>query len=167
MKNQSASSIHFQRKISEFCDLPIAPLVSQRTLENIKPYLASLIIYRKPPPMRMGRIDWQSVGEACGLADELSAGLKKNLQSGLEAIARWAEKELSKEDDQPVARTVARKPTAPSSILSNRRTAPSSGQGEAAAATSKAKPGVPPKPVEEFRHHSSTGPKTQAIFSRR
>jgi hypothetical protein len=150
MKNQSASSIHFQRKISEFCDLRIAPLVSQRTLDNIKPYLTSLIIYRKPPPMRMGRIDWQSVSEACGLVDELSAGLKKNLQSGLEAIARWAEKEFSKEDDRPVAKTETRKPAAPSSTLSNRRTAPSSRQGEAAAAASRAKPGLPPKPVEEF-----------------
>jgi hypothetical protein len=65
MKTQAASSLHFQRKISDFCDVRIAPLVSKRALENIRPYLTSLIIYRKHPPMRTGRIDWQTVSDAC------------------------------------------------------------------------------------------------------
>ncbi|MBB2821649.1 UNVERIFIED_ORG: hypothetical protein GGD51_005143 [Rhizobium esperanzae] len=56
MRNQTASSIHFHRKIAEFCDVRLAPLVSKRTLDNIKPYLTSLIIYRKHPPMRMNGV---------------------------------------------------------------------------------------------------------------
>lgn len=38
--------------------------------------------------MRMNRIDWRTITDACGLEDELTAALKKNLQPGLEAIAR-------------------------------------------------------------------------------
>lgn len=101
MKTQSASSLHFQRKISDFCDVRVAPLVSRRTLENIKPYLSSLILYRKYPPTRMGRIDWRSVSDACGLENEMSPTLKKGLQSGLEAITRWIDQEQPVEHDRP------------------------------------------------------------------
>jgi hypothetical protein len=96
MKTQTASSLHFQRKISDFCDVRIASLVPKRALENVRSYLTSLIIYRKHPPMRTGRIDWQSVSDACGLEGELTAALKKNLQCGFEAITRWIDNERSK-----------------------------------------------------------------------
>ncbi|WP_141679575.1 hypothetical protein [Ensifer adhaerens] len=118
MKTQSASSLHFQRKISDFCDVRIAPLVSRRTLENIKPYLSSLILYRKHPPTRMGRIDWRSVSDACGLEDAMTPALKKGLQPGLEAIIRWIDQERPVEHDRPMptppierARSTSPKPT--------------------------------------------------------
>jgi len=46
MAKQDLSSRHFQRKLSEFCEVRIAPIASKRVLENIRPYLVSLIIYR-------------------------------------------------------------------------------------------------------------------------
>ena len=86
--------------MSDFCDVRIAPLVSRRALENIKPYLTSLIIYRKHPPMKKGRIDWQAVSDQCGIEDEMTAVVKKKLQPGLQAIARWIDKERPKGDDR-------------------------------------------------------------------
>jgi hypothetical protein len=102
MTTQTASSRHFQRKISDFCEVRIAPLVSRRALDNVKPYLASLIIYRKPPPMRTGRFDWQSISAACGLETEMTAELRRNLQAGLEAIIRWVEKIRAEDEDLPI-----------------------------------------------------------------
>ncbi|WP_370643762.1 hypothetical protein [Shinella sp. NM-101] len=146
MKNQSASSIHFQRKISEFCQVRIAPVASKRGLENIKPYLISLIIYRKLPPTRTGRIDWQAVAEACSIEAELTPELKKNLLPALEAITRWVDKERSEEDDRPTAERPKRKPVT------------GAGPAEATAHTARsinaeqarAKPGVQLKPIETF-----------------
>jgi hypothetical protein len=62
MPKQDLSSHHFQRKISEFCEVRKAPIAPKRVLENIRPYLISLIIYRKPPPILNGRIDWTTIG---------------------------------------------------------------------------------------------------------
>ncbi|PJR12752.1 hypothetical protein [Sinorhizobium meliloti] len=143
MRNQTASSIHFQRKIAEFCNVRLAPLVSKRTLDNNKPYLTSLIIYRKHPPMRMNRIDWRSISDACGLEDELTAALKKNLQPGLEAITRWIDKERTIDDDRPTPDDALQAPAA-------RRDKSLPAPREQASPRAKAKTGVAPKPIEEF-----------------
>ncbi|MBP1852737.1 hypothetical protein J2Z17_004196 [Rhizobium halophytocola] len=89
MTKNDLSSHHFQRKISEFCELRIAPIASRRALENIRPYLASLIIYRKSPPLLNGHIDWTTIGQACGIETELTAELQKRFRPGLDAIIRW------------------------------------------------------------------------------
>ncbi|KQV80499.1 hypothetical protein ASC90_25185 [Rhizobium sp. Root1220] len=89
MTKNDLSSHHFQRKISEFCARRIAPTASKRVLENIRPYLTSLIIYRKSPPILNGHIDWTTIGQACGIEAELTAELKKQLRPGLDAIIRW------------------------------------------------------------------------------
>ncbi len=81
MTTHDPSSRHFQRKISEFCELRIAPVASRRVFENIRPYLASLIVYRKSPPLLNGHIDWTTIGQACGIEAELTAELKSS--SGL------------------------------------------------------------------------------------
>ena len=149
MKNQTASSLHFQRKISEFCDVRVAPLVSKRALDNIKPYLTSLILYRKHPPMRNERVDWQSISYACGLDGDMTAALKKNMQLALEAITRWIDKAPSKDDDRPRVSDRSIKSTSVSagsvarqkkSVAAHAPTSPST----------KSKTGVAPKPVEEF-----------------
>ncbi len=49
MTKNDLTSRHFQRKISEFCKLRIAPIASRRVLETIRPYLVTLIIYGNPP----------------------------------------------------------------------------------------------------------------------
>ncbi len=72
MTKNDFSSRHFQRKIFEFCEMRIAPIASRRVLENIRPYLVSLIIYRNSPPLLNGHIDWTAIGHACGLEAELT-----------------------------------------------------------------------------------------------
>lgn len=89
MTKPDLSSRHFQRKISEFCELRIAPIAPKRVLENIQPYLVSLIIYRKSPPLLNGHVDWTTIGQACGIEAELTAELKKQLRPSLDAIIRW------------------------------------------------------------------------------
>ncbi|MBP1886520.1 hypothetical protein [Sinorhizobium mexicanum] len=152
MRNQSTSSLHFQRKISEFCDVRIAPFASKRALENIRPYLISLVIYRKTPPLRNGRIDWQAVTEACGIEDEMTAELKKTVRSGLEAIIRWLGKERPAEDDRPVVERPKRKAKAAAGsakiVMTRRRS--SAAMGSVEREQTRAKPGVQPKPIEEF-----------------
>ncbi|CDN57570.1 Hypothetical protein RG1141_PA07380 (plasmid) [Neorhizobium galegae bv. officinalis bv. officinalis str. HAMBI 1141] len=74
------SSRHFQRKISEFRELRIAPIAPKRVLENIRPYLINLIIYRKPPPILNGRLDIPS-----GVSSGLHRGRVRSLENSLEA----------------------------------------------------------------------------------
>ena len=66
----------------------IAPIAPKRVLENIRPYLISPIIYRKPPPILNGRIDRTMIGQDCGMEDALTAELKNTLRPGLDAIIR-------------------------------------------------------------------------------
>jgi hypothetical protein len=89
MAKHDLSSRHFQRKISEFCEVRIAPISSKRVLENVRPYLISLIIYRKQPPILNSRLDWTAIGEACGIEDEMTTELRKQLRPALDAIIRW------------------------------------------------------------------------------
>lgn len=62
--------------------------------------------------MRMNCINWRSISDACGLEDELTAALKKNLLPGLEAIARWIDKERTIDDDRPTPDDERRAPAA-------------------------------------------------------
>jgi hypothetical protein len=141
MRNQSALSIQFQRKISTFCDVRVAPLVSSRELNNIRPYLLSLIIYRKYPQTRSGRTNWLSIQAACGLETVMSDALRKTLQSGLEAIVRWIDKEGPEpEDDRSMTKVV--KP--------GRHSKDGSSTFSGTIGRPRAKTGVPPKPIEEF-----------------
>src|SRR5689334_15821216 len=107
MPKQDLSSRHFQRKISEFCEVRIAPICSKRALENVRPYLISLIIYRKRPPILNGHIDWTAIGEACGIEDEMTAELRKQLRPALDAIMRWL-KVSPVADDVPSAKVSSR-----------------------------------------------------------
>jgi hypothetical protein len=86
MPEHDLSSHHFQRKISEFCKVRIAPISSKRVLENVRPYL---IIYRKRPPILNGHLDRTTIGEACGVEDDMTAALRKQLRPALDAIIRW------------------------------------------------------------------------------
>jgi hypothetical protein len=98
MSNQDILSRHFQQKIAQFCEVRIAPIASKRVLENIRPYLISLIIYRKPPPLLNGRIDWTTITEARGIENEMTAELKRHLRPGLEAIIRWLDTPAAAQD---------------------------------------------------------------------
>jgi len=77
MAKNNLSTHRFQRKISDFCEVRLAPIASKRMLECIRPYLISLVVHRQPPPIANGRIDWTIIGQACGIEGELTAELKK------------------------------------------------------------------------------------------
>ncbi len=113
MTKHDLSSRHFQRKISQFCELRIAPIASRRVLENIRPYLTSLIIYRKSPPLLNGRIDWTMISQACGIEAELTAELKSQLRPGLDAIIRWLGAPPAAEERRPPKSTVSSGKMAP------------------------------------------------------
>ncbi|MET3616223.1 hypothetical protein ABID16_004572 [Rhizobium aquaticum] len=138
MPKHDLSSRHFQRKISEFCEMRIAPISSKRVLEKIRPYLTSLIIYRKRPPILNGHLDWTAIGEACGIKDDMTAELRKQLRPALDAIIRWLKA-------PPVADDVS--PAKPSA-----RTGKAEAVTKTAAASSTRKPqrGPAPKPIGAF-----------------
>ena len=105
MSKRDLSSHHFQRKISEFCEVRIAPVASKPALENIRTFFISLVIHRKLPPMLNGRLDWTTITHACGIRDQLTADLKRPLRVGLEAIIRWLGAPPVAEDIRPPNRS--------------------------------------------------------------
>ncbi len=153
MPKHDLSSRHFQRKISEFCEMRIAPICSKRVLENVRPYLIGLIIYRKRPPVLNGRLDWIALGEACGIEDEMTAELKKQLAPALDAIMRWL-KVPPVADDVPSAKVSSRagrmasvkKPAAVSTTRKPQRS-PMDGLFER---NTSAQRGPAPKPISPF-----------------
>ncbi len=153
MTKNDLSSRHFQRKILEFCELRIAPIAAKRVLENIRPYLVSLIIYRKSPPLLNGRIDWTTIGQACGIEAELTTELKKQMRPGLDAIIRWLGAPPAVEDLKTLKRTLRskksdqdKKTTTASSIRKQHRV----GEGDNAAHSAFAQRGPAPKPITPF-----------------
>lgn len=151
MPKHDLSSRHFQRKISEFCDVRIAPISSKLELANVRPYLISLIIDRNPPPTLNGRLDWTAIGQACGIETEMSAELKKQLRSGLEAIIRWLKSPPVKEDAPP-AQLPARKSKAEAARnpASSTRKPQRASAGGAFARHSLVQRGPVPKPISAF-----------------
>lgn len=83
MNKQSASSLHFQRKIFDFYQARIFPIASRQEFENIRSYLINLILYRKKPPMRSNGIDWRAVAEVCGIENKLRPGVAAGSASGI------------------------------------------------------------------------------------
>lgn len=153
MTKKDLSSRNFQRKISEFCELRIAPFKSKRVLENVRPYLLSLIIYRKSPPFLNGHVDWATIGQSCGIEVELTAELKKQLRPGLDAIIRWlgappaAEERRSPKPKTRPNKIVSAKKVA--SISSTRKPQRATTDGTFARSGSTPR-GPAPKPISPF-----------------
>jgi hypothetical protein len=89
MAKHILSSHHVQRKISDFCEVRVAPIASKRMLQSIKTFLVGLVIHRQPPPIVNGRMDWTAIGQSSGIENHLTTELKKALRPGLDAIIRW------------------------------------------------------------------------------
>lgn len=122
-------------------------------LENIRPYLINLIIYRKPPPILNGRLDWTTIAQACGIEDALTAELKSTLRPGLDAIIRWLKAPLAAEDARPTKSAArANKATSSKPIVA----APSARKPQRAAAdgsfvqSASAPLGPAPMPISPF-----------------
>ncbi len=88
VKKNSASDV-FQRKISDFCDLRLAPLLQPRSFENLKGFMIGLIVFQSRPPLRAGRVDFQEIATLCGMDAEMSPEVKRAAQPGFDAILRW------------------------------------------------------------------------------
>ncbi len=89
MSKPDLSSRHFQRKISKFCELRIAPIASKRSTNAIEAYFIKLIADRMVPPLLNGRFDWTEISHACRLGEDLTGDLKKQIRIALDAILRW------------------------------------------------------------------------------
>ncbi|CAN7675415.1 hypothetical protein LJR255_005325 [Pararhizobium sp. LjRoot255] len=153
MPKHDLSSHHFQRKISDFCGVRIAPIVSKPLLENVRSFLISLIVCRKAPPLLNGRIDWTTIAHTCGLGQELTAELKKQLRLGLDAIIRWLGSPPAAEDVRPAERkarsSAARqqKPTTPApSIRQPLQTGNNDTRPQSASVPRESQP----KPIQPF-----------------
>ncbi len=147
MAKHDLSTHHFQRKISDFCEVRIAPIASQRVVESIRLYLIGLVIHRRPPPIVSGRMDWTAIGEACGIENQLTPELKKALRPVLDAIIRWlgeppAADDLKSTKTRNIARRKAETATRsrPRQILSDKTPATSSSVPR----------GPQPKPISPF-----------------
>lgn len=153
MTKHDLSPRHFQQKISEYCELRIAPVASRRVLENTRPYLASLIIYRKSPPPLNGHIDWKTIGQACGIEAELTAELKKQLRPGLDAISRWLGAPLAAEERRPPKPTVSSGKMAPAqkaASASSTRKPQRATTDDTIAPSASTLRGPAPKPISPF-----------------
>ncbi len=153
MPKQDLSSRHFQQKISEFCEVRIAPIASKRVLENVRPYLISLIIYRKSPPILDGRIDWPRIAHACGIEDELTPELKKQLRLGLDAIIRWIGAPPAAEDARPTKRNARSKESdrpRPAAVTPPTRKPRRTNADENHTGSASAQRGPQPKPIQPF-----------------
>jgi hypothetical protein len=153
MPKQDLSSRHFQRKISDFCEVRIAPITPRPVLENIRPYLTSLIIYRKPPPLLNGGIDWTTIGQSCGIEDDLTAELKRQLRPALDAIIRWLGATPAIEDIRPAKLTARTKkvPThRPGVATSSTHKPQRAAEQERSDQSAFAPRGPQPKPINPF-----------------
>ena len=122
-------------------------------VENVLPYLISLIIYRKPPPILNGRIDWTTIAQACGIEDELTAELKKQLRLGLDAIIRWLGATPAADDERPkkpVARTSKAKQVKPANAATSTRRPQRAAADGSFAQSASALRGPAPKPISPF-----------------
>ncbi|TCM52598.1 hypothetical protein C8J36_10842 [Rhizobium sp. PP-F2F-G48] len=150
MPKQDKSSLHFERKISQFCDIRIAPIASKRSLESIRPYLISLVIYRKAPPLLHGRIDWKKISQACGIESELTEILKKQLRPGLDAIIRWLELPPISDEVSPSAAKAKRDHPSATTLASSTRKPRRTGSAGASVPSTSTRSGPEPKPIKDF-----------------
>ena len=151
MAKHDLSTHHFQRKISDFCEVRIAPVASKRVLDNIRPYLIGLVIHRQVPPIVNGRMDWTAIGQVCGIEGELTAELKKQLRPGLDAIIRWLGEPPAAEDIQSAKLRAKSHHTVPRTSETATRSRPRQILSDQTSALSSSVPrGPQPKPVSSL-----------------
>lgn len=149
MPNEDLSRRHFQKKISSYCDVRIAPVAPVWVLDNVRRYLLGLISFRKKPALAGSRYDWQQIAHDCGIDEALTTTLKKQLRPALDAIMRWL-KEPPLEDDSPKGkgpRAALRASAVRKSISSPMSRRHEAGRVETPPSASR--PGPKPKPISD------------------
>lgn len=151
MAKQDLSSHHFQQKISNFCEVRIAPIASKRVLGSIRPYLIRLVIHSRPPPIVNGRMEWTAIGHVCGIESEMTAELKKLLRPGSDAFIRWLGAPPVGEDILSTKPRAKSKNTAPRKSETATRSTPHQILSDKIPAQSSSMPrGPQPKPISPF-----------------
>jgi hypothetical protein len=153
MPKHDLSSHHFQRKISDFCAVRLAPIVSKPVLANIRSYLISLVNDRKSPPLMNGRIDWTTITNTCGLGHELTAELKNQIRLGLDAIIRWLGAPPAEEDIRPAKRKARSSETLQqraATLTPSIRTPPQTGNSDPRHQSASVPGGFRAKPISPF-----------------
>jgi len=150
MPNEDLSRRHFQKRISSYCDVRIAPVVPVWVLDNVRRYLLGLISFRKKPALAGSRYDWQQIAHDCGIDEALTTTLKKQLRPALDAFMRWL-KEPPLEDDSPKGkgpRAALRASAVRKSISSPMSQRHEAGRVETSPSASRL--GPKPKPISEI-----------------
>ncbi|MGN7295544.1 hypothetical protein [Rhizobium sp. SAFR-030] len=151
MAKHDLSSHHFQRKISDFCEVRIAPLASKRMLQSINTFLVGLVIHRQPPPIVNGRMDWTAIGQSCGIENQLTAELKKALRPGLDAIIRWLGEPPAVDDIQSMKTRTKSRNAVRRKVETATRSGPRQILSDKTPAQSSSMPrGPQPKPISSF-----------------
>lgn len=111
------------------------------------------------PPAKLGHIDWQEIASTCDLGEELSSALKRAIQPGLDAIARWLRENRAEDfktpgrhgrKPEPIGKTVRKKPAIASLKKSPTATASAREQVGVNSDDRRSKPGPDAKPVDDF-----------------
>lgn len=102
MPRLSPSAPIFLRKIENFCDVRLAPVLSKTDYENLRSYMLDLVVRQALPPLHGGRPNWKEIGSTCLLTAEGLKAARRDGRHAFEAIMRWV-----------AAATKAKEPAAP------------------------------------------------------
>ncbi|MEI9407645.1 hypothetical protein [Mesorhizobium salmacidum] len=141
------------RKLSDFCQIRVAPVLPPHEAERVRVYLISLFNSRTRPPTLSRGYDWQAIAHQCGIPIEQFDVARKVIEPGLDAIVR-AIRNLPQKT--PILRPV--RPTTIAEIAT--RTLPQvpkektrpvqPAKTDLSRQSEHRKPGIRPRDVEEF-----------------
>ncbi|WP_027040221.1 hypothetical protein [Mesorhizobium ciceri] len=143
------------RKLSNFCQARVAPVLPPQEAERVRRFMIALVINGQHPPTRKRGYDWDEIAVQCATPYELIIGAKKAIEPGLDAIVRALK-------NVPKQRTIS---MAQSALPLMEVAAPARSKGPTAKITSipslranvereqhniRQRPGVKPRPIDEF-----------------
>ncbi|TGQ30650.1 MULTISPECIES: hypothetical protein [unclassified Mesorhizobium] len=148
------------RKLSDFCQVRVAPVLPPHDAERVRTYLISLVNSRRRPPTLSRGYDWQAIALQCGIPMEQIGAAKKAIEPGLDAIVRSL-RDLPQGRKMPIPR-----PVHPKIIERAARTLPQAPQSKTiplepkrtnlSKTAERQKPGMKPRHIEEFPAPTST-----------
>lgn len=76
------------RKLSDFCQVRVAPMLPPHEAERVRSYMVALVINCRHPPKRKRGYDWDEIAVQCAIPYELIIGARKAIEPGFDAIVR-------------------------------------------------------------------------------
>ena len=76
------------RKISDYCRIRVAELLSPRETEQLRRYLLGLIHSRTKPPRANAHYNWVQIADASGLSHEVMLAVGPKIRPGIDALVR-------------------------------------------------------------------------------